>query len=393
MSHTVKTTGTRRVLSAVALATLWLARAGGGFAAEVAPAAPDNAPAVPVASRTESKLPPVYAYRAEDLETLRRGFATPPREAGPWVYWFWWNNVVSSDEIARELDEMAAAGIAGAELRIVTFNGWGGPPLQGMDAASLERIGHRQIKYLSDECLDTMEFTCAKAQQLGLRLAINMGMGWPPGGTWITAQHQSKSLSCRACEVQGGTNFEGSVSTDGGMAFAWKLGDQPKTVDRNSFQDLSPQLQRQRDRAVLRWNVPEGRWLIGLFSVGGGGQCDKGEGSPLDPGSREAVLFHLDYIFSRLDPKLGRFYGTTLVDVASDSWEYDGGDYWTPAILEAFPRQAGYDLRGRMYALLGYGPDAALVLREMNGVGFISKYMPSYRVSVAQFRAASYANG
>jgi hypothetical protein len=38
-------------------------------------------------------------------------------------------------------------------------------------------------------------------------------------------------------------------------------------------------------------------------------------------------------------------------------------------------------------------PQGPSLLGSMNGVGFISKYMPSYRVSVAQFRAASYANG
>ena len=128
----------------------------------------------------------------------------------------------------------------------------------------------------------------------------------------------------------------------------------------------------QDDRRRLRWEVPEGRWLIGLFSVTPGGICDKGDGPEVDPGSREAVLFHLNFMFSRLDPKLRRFYGTTLVDVASDSWEYErppgGGRYWSPAILDAFPKEAGYDLRARMHALLGYGPDAAQVLHDLESV-------------------------
>ena len=123
---------------------------------------------------------------------------------------------------------------------------------------------------------------------------------------------------------------------------------------------------------MLRWEVPEGRWLIGLFSVTPGGICDKGDGPEVDPGSREAVLFHLNFMFSRLDPKLRRYYGTTLVDVASDSWEYErppgGGRYWSPAILDAFPKEAGYDLRARMHALLGYGPEAAQVLHDLESV-------------------------
>ena len=105
-----------------------------------------------------AEWPDLVSGRAQDLATLRQGFAQPPREAGPWVFWFWWNSVVSREEIARELEEMAAAGLAGAELRVVTFHGWAGEPLAGMDPATLDRLGHRQLKYLSDDWLDMMEF-------------------------------------------------------------------------------------------------------------------------------------------------------------------------------------------------------------------------------------------
>ena len=52
-----------------------------------------------------STLPAIYAYRAENVASLRKGFANPPREAGPWVYWFWFDNVVNREEITRELQE------------------------------------------------------------------------------------------------------------------------------------------------------------------------------------------------------------------------------------------------------------------------------------------------
>jgi hypothetical protein len=335
-------------------------------------AAPGDALALPDAIRTELNLPPIYDYRATDLKTLRRGFANPPREVGPWVYWFWWNNVVSREEIARELEEMAAAGLAGAELRVVTFHGWGGPPLEGMDDANLERLGQRRLRYLSDEWLDVMEFTCAKAQQLGLRLAVNLGQGWPPGGPWITDQHRSKHLSWRSHEVEGPTAVVLSDFPADTTAFAWRLtgGGASKVVATNSFQNLAPFFQREGTRASLRWEAPSGRWLVGVFSVTPGGICDKGEGPEADPGSKEAVLFHLNYFFGRLDPKLRRFYGTTLVDVASDSWEYErgGNRYWSPAILEVFPSRAGYDLRERFYALLGYGPDGERVRHDLETI-------------------------
>ena len=158
------------------------------------------------------------------------------------------------------------------------------------------------------------------------------------------------------------------------MVFAWKLveTEQAKTVATNSFQDLTGLIPPDGSRRTLRWDVPPGRWLIGIFSVTPGGICDKGEGPEVDPASREAVLFHLTHMFGRLDAKLRRFYGTTLVDVASDSWEYERhrgeGRYWSPAILDAFPQQAGYDLRERIHALLGYGPERERVLHDLEKV-------------------------
>jgi hypothetical protein len=74
----------------------------------------------------DAALPQVYRYRAPNVDTLRQRFADPPREAGPWVYWMWFDNVVAKEEITREIEEMAAAGIAGAELRCITLHGFPG---------------------------------------------------------------------------------------------------------------------------------------------------------------------------------------------------------------------------------------------------------------------------
>ena len=151
-------------------------------------------------SSSSAPLPDIFSYRANDLATLRQGFAQPPREAGPWVYWFWWNNVVSREEIARELEEMAAAGIAGAELRVVTFHGWGGPPLDGMDDANLERLGHRQLRYLSDEWLDMLAFTCATAR------AARAAPGHQPRpglAAWRTVDHRPAPFQASRLEIPG----------------------------------------------------------------------------------------------------------------------------------------------------------------------------------------------
>lgn len=324
-------------------------------------------------SRKTPALPPVYSYRAPDIEALRDGFANPPREAGPWVFWMWFDNVVTKEEITRELEEMAAAGIAGAELRWLTMRGFQGRPGPWFDPDGWARLGHRKLEFLSEEFLDVLEHTFAEAERLGLKLAINMGMGWPPGGTWITDEHRSKHLVSAARVVQGPKRLEGDEASvpPGAMVFTWRVEDgspQDKCVVVESFRDLTDKVDAKHR---LPWDVPKGRWLIGTFHYAPGGICDKGDGPEADPGSRKAVLFHLDHLFGKLQPRLGKHFGSTLVDVASDSWEYERsrqGRYWSPALFELSPEVAGYDLRRRLYALLGYGPDREQVLGDVDRV-------------------------
>jgi hypothetical protein len=322
------------------------------------------------------ELPDIFSYRAQDLAALRQGFAQPPAPARPWAHWFWWNSIVSREEIARELEEMAAAGFGGVELRVATFQGWGGPRPAGMDAATLQRLGHRQLEYLSGEWLDTPAFTLETAERLGLRFAINLGQGWPPGGPWITDGHRTKHVVWKQHEVTGPAGFKLDDLPDQGLVLAWKLAEDgaAPSVLPDSFLNLDPFIHTEGGGRMLNWPAPAGRWLVGVFAVTPGGLCDKGEGPEVDPASREAVLFHLNYMLSQLDSKVGRYYGKTLVDAASDSWEYTPpprgkpGRYWSPAILEAFPRLAGYDLRGKMHALLGYGPEAGRVIHDLENV-------------------------
>ena len=81
--------------------------------------------------------------------------------------------------------------------------------------------------------------------------------------------------------------------------------------------------------------------------------------------------FTSDHIFDRLQPRLGKYFGSTLVDVTSDSWEYErrgGARYWSPSMWTMFPTVAGYELPPRLYALLGYGPDRERTLADVERV-------------------------
>src|SRR5215469_17331230 len=51
-----------------------------------------------------------------NIQQLRAAFAAPPADAKPMVRWWWFGPAVVKPELARELDQMHAAGIGGVEL-------------------------------------------------------------------------------------------------------------------------------------------------------------------------------------------------------------------------------------------------------------------------------------
>src|SRR4030081_1397176 len=53
------------------------------------------------------------------IESLKSNFKNPPPEAKPMVRWWWFGTAVEKPEILRELQQMKADGIGGAELAFV----------------------------------------------------------------------------------------------------------------------------------------------------------------------------------------------------------------------------------------------------------------------------------
>jgi hypothetical protein len=267
----------------------------------------------------------------------------------------------------REIKEMVAAGISGAEFRFVEFDWWRKKEVVDKELAMVP--DHKRLEYLSDEFVDVIEHACSVAQRYGFTLSINMGMGWPPGGTWITDEYKTRKLTPEVTIVEGpkeiGKDVKVSVPMES-RVFAWQLVDEKeKTVKGESFVDLTNRVRFRGKEGGLVWNAPEGKWLVVVFTMGYGGGLDKAYGYPADPGSKKAIEFHLDYLFGKLEPKLGKYFGTTLTEAASDSWEYDGSPYWTPGMDEAFLKLHGYELAPRLYALAGYGADREHIMADV----------------------------
>src|SRR6185295_4051859 len=99
---------------------------------------------------------------------LQRAFEHPPDDSRIMMRWWWFGPAVTKPELEREMKLMKDGGIGGFEVQPVY-------PLM-LDG---------NFGYLSPEFLDALRFTGAKARELGLRMDLTLGSGWPYGGPHI----------------------------------------------------------------------------------------------------------------------------------------------------------------------------------------------------------------
>src|SRR5690242_19947425 len=119
------------------------------------------------------------AATAQTITDLQRGFEQPPNDARIMMRWWWFGPTVVKPELEREMRLMKEGGIGGFEVQPVY-------PLQ---------VENNQ-RYLSPEFLDALTFAAAKARELGLRMDITLGSGWPFGGPHVPITQAAGRLRC-----------------------------------------------------------------------------------------------------------------------------------------------------------------------------------------------------
>ena len=105
---------------------------------------------------------------------LKQAFQHPPDDARIMVRWWWFGPSVTKAELEREMRAMKAGGIGGFEVQ---------------PTYPLEVEGN--YPYLSPEFLEALRFTGEKARELGLRMDLTLGSGWPYGGPHIPLEQAS----------------------------------------------------------------------------------------------------------------------------------------------------------------------------------------------------------
>lgn len=138
-------------------------------------------------------LDPRWATSLEPVMDLETGWRDPPAISHPRCWWWWLNGNVTKEAITRDLEEMRAKGLGGANI---------------IDAGGADQRGNRQVPHGPDfgsaEWRELFVHALAEADRLGLELGLNIQSGWNLGGPTVRPEHAAKKLTWSETSIAGG---------------------------------------------------------------------------------------------------------------------------------------------------------------------------------------------
>ncbi len=285
---------------------------------------------------------------AADINQLQSSFNQPPDDARIMVRWWWFGPAVTKPELEREMNFMKEGGIGGFDVE-PTY------PLQ-LDG---ELPGVKNLKLLSPEHLEALRFTAEKAKELGLRMDLTLGSGWPYGGPQITRSNAVDAI--RAGTPVAVTAGQTSVALpaggggrgggDNGEIVAALLG--PVT---NAAAGESPYIPLKiSNRTAQLPSDLRGASRVTFYTISSPGLVQVkrpalgGEGNIVDHYSPTAIGTFIKEI---AEPEIKACGPNPPYAIFCDSLEV-GGENWTPNLLAEFQKRRGYDLTPLLPALFG----------------------------------------
>ncbi len=262
-------------------------------------------------------------------ELEKASWPEPIRESKPWTRWWWPGNAVDHENISRELQEMADAGIGGVEITSI----YG---VRGEEG--------RFIEYLSPQFSKMLKFTVEEAEKLGMGVDLPPGSGWRCGGPFVPREKGLWSLKMHSFELARGEQL--------------KINDDFEIVAAASFVD------KQGNVTIPETNKPfyapaEGKVYV-AERIKNSDQVkrasDGGKGWAIDTFNEEITKWYLNEFWERLNLDEGMFRS-----FFHDSFEYSGD--FTTNFMNEFSNRRGYDLTEFLHVLAGDCENTEIVAR------------------------------
>ncbi len=300
--------------------------------------------------------------------------------------WWWFGPAVERNELAREMRTMKAGGIGGVEIQPVY-------PL----ALDDPQTGFRNMKFLSPEFLSMVSFAANTGHDLGMRVSITLGSGWPYGGAWVPVTESAGRLRVVAIPVSSDETSVAMPSTENGetvLAAFVTTG----TTDHYDAEHARPVENIREGRLELPSGLTGPQVALFFISSRTGQQVKRSangaEGFVIDHFSASAAQDHLKNV---AEPLVRAFGDHPPYSVFSDSLEVYESD-WTPAFLSEFRNRRGYDLTPHLPELIaGTTPEAAdlrydwgRTLAELIDENYLAAINAWARTHHTLFRSQSY---
>ena len=292
----------------------------------------------------------------DPLHELRRQFVDPPSGAGIMMRWWWFGPAVTPAGLERELRTMKSGGIAGVEIQPVY-------PL----ALDDEHAGIRTQPFLSEGFLESLRFANEKGRELGLRVDVTLGSGWPFGGPQVPAAFAAGKLRIeRRTATPGGRIPLPHLEPVERLLGAFLVSAAPGLEPARRLQ-LPERQAGSRDPAALELPGDLGGTDDVLFVIASRtGMMVKRPAV----GAEGFVLNHYDrpsldhYLAEVGTPLLRAFGGAPPNAVFCDSLEVYDSD-WTDDLPAEFEKRRGYGIVPHLPALVsGTGGTAAAVRHD-----------------------------
>lgn len=307
----------------------------------------------PACRRAQTQVP--AQVQVNSIDSLRQNFLNPPDDARIWMRWWWFGPAVKDDELARELRTMKEGGIGGVEIQ----------PVYALALDDPAR-GIRNGPYLSEDFLDSVGFANKTAHQLGMRVSITLGSGWPYGGPHVPITQAAGKLRLVTASLPGGADRMPLPALENGekLIAAFVLAGTAANYDVSAAKQIAlPTEADARSMSVPALSDAE-RTVLFFISSRTGQQVKRAavgaEGFVLDHFDRAAIDNHLQYAG---EPLMRAFGDQPPYSVFSDSLEVYGSD-WTPNFLSEFRKRRGYDLTPYLPELFAGKNDLAKSVRH-----------------------------
>jgi len=293
-----------------------------------------------------------HSESAISIEQLQREFQDPPDDSRIMMRWWWFGPAVNEPELERELRTMKEGGIGGVEIQ----------PVYPLALDDPER-GFRNLPYLSDDFLRVLRFASERGRELGLRVDLTLGSGWPYGGPQVPITEAAGRLRVERIRVDGKSlRVPLPYMTTGEKLLAVFLAPADNAKSVEAFHEIT---QIENGTVKLPSDLG-GRHEILVFIASRTGMMVKraavgAEGFVVDHYDRSSVEHYLNHVGDRL---MQAFPANRPYAVFCDSLEAYASD-WTGDFLAEFQKRRGYDLRPYLPALAtDVGPKTAEIRHD-----------------------------